>query len=185
MNSWNVLPDKEDERKFYLANDVGTVVRLSKRVDVDLPLLMSRLEERGIPIAYSYGVHEIYFTVLPGDDEDKYAVKYGDYDRVEKRITLSCGVQARPDLHSSLVHELIHHVDMNEDFSSREKIVEEKALKARGLDDGYASVNVDEYVAVGFEMHYFGTREQRRKIRKEHPRLYNLIRYIHRKYSKR
>ncbi len=83
------------------------------------------------------------------------------------------------------MHELAHHVDEEEGISDRPGLLEEKKKKARYLPDSYAKKNLLEYVAVGFEVYYCGTREEKRKMKRCNRKLYSIIQYIHRKYKSR
>lgn len=138
------------------------------------------MEVHKVPIAYTEGLKEIYFTLLPSYSKGR--VTSGDYDAIGK-IRLSCDTTSRDSFDRNLIHELAHHVDEMEGISDRESIIEEKRTSARHIPDAYARKDVSEYVAVGFEIYYFGTRTQRGELRRQNPKLYNVIRYIHRKYS--
>ena len=130
------------------------------------------MEELRVPFAYTDELDEIYFTILHRN--------HGDY--LPSRVRLSCSRQSLDCLESTFVHELGHHIDNVEDISERDSIIEEKRTSARYMSDTYARSGVGEYVAVGFEVYYVGTREQRRRMRGLNPRLYNVISYVHRKY---
>lgn len=176
MNSWNVIPAKESDIDFVLLNGDRTIIRFTQRAEwLDIPWLMSKMEELNVPFAYTVGLKEIYFTMLQGLD--------GDYKN--GLIRLSIGMGSRYTLDRTFVHELAHHVDEAEDISGRESIITEKKTSAKELVDTYARKNVCEYVAVGFEVFYCGSKKERSRLRKKNPKLYNVIRYIHRKYSAR
>jgi hypothetical protein len=134
---------------------------------------MSKMEEARIPFSYTEGVEQIYFTLLRGRT-------HGDYS--DGTIRLSCGHESRDTYASTLVHELAHHLDEEEDISGRDSIIIEKRSQARHLSDNYAQKNIGEYVAVGFEVYYFGSRDEKIRMRRKNPRLWNVIKYIHRKY---
>lgn len=176
MESWNVITCKDPDGDFVLLNKSRTLIRFSLRVQPDIAVLMSEMEEAGVPFTFTEGVKKIYFTHLPDGT-------HGDYN--SGNIRLSCGHISRETYASTLVHELAHHLDEEEDISGRESIIVEKRKKARFMTDKYARKNIGEYIAVGFEVYYFGTRIERAKMRKRNPRLYNVIKYLHRKYRSR
>lgn len=176
MESWNVVICDDPEGDYVLLNKSRTLIRLSERAKIDLAQLLSKMEEAGVPIRYSEEVKEIYFTHLKDST-------HGDYN--DGTIRLSCGHESRQIHEKTLVHELAHHIDAIENISDREHIIVEKRKKAGMLPDTYAKKNVGEYIAIGFEVYYFGSREERAKMRKRNPRLWNVIRYLHRKYKSR
>jgi hypothetical protein len=158
----------------FLLNPAGTAVRFSRRASrIDFVGLLVRMEELDVPFAYTRELAEIYFTVLPGG-------KLGDY--LDGQIRLSCGVDGIGVMDRTLVHELAHHVDELEELSERSSIVSEKRARAKFMSDVYSRTDVGEYVAVGFEVFYLGTPEQRSKMRTCNGRLYDAISRVHRKY---
>lgn len=172
MESWNVIRD--DEGDYILLNIDKTPIRLSKRANVDLPLLMAKMEEANVPVAYTAELQDIYFTILTGPNA-------GDYDH-DGKIRVSCSSAAGWAIERTFIHEIAHHVDDNEDVSSRPEIMAEKKTKAKHLDS-YAKKNSSEYVAIGFEIYYFGDKVERTRMRKKCKRLYWAIRTLHKKYS--
>jgi hypothetical protein len=159
-----------------LCNRSRTVVRLAERASrvVDLGAFFAELEEAGVPFAYTEGLDEVYFTLLRG--------VHGDYFR--SRIRLSSGPRTRPILVRSFVHELAHHVDEAEGLSDRE-FIEEERRRAGNRMDNFARENSEEYVAYGFETFYFGTEEQRERLREHNPRLHQAILRTHARYRAR
>jgi hypothetical protein len=155
-------------------NRWSTTLRFSKRAKVDVITLFNRMGELGVPFSYCDELEEIYFTLLPH--------KHGQYAPHE--IWLSTSLDSRGCIDRTLVHELGHHIDNVEELSERLPIIEEKRLQSKFMPDNYARQDVGEYIAVGFEVYYLGTREQRRKMRELNPRLYRTIGDVHRKYSK-
>lgn len=141
--------------------------------------ILSTLEEVGVPISFTDGLKEIYFTLLRGDED--YKQVYGDYK--DGVIRLSVDPESREELVETFVHELGHHMDERYDISARKKIVEEKKKASRLMPDSYARKDVDEYVACGFEVYYFGSRRQRGDFRRNNPKLYNAIRYLERNHD--
>lgn len=173
MASWNVAWVKAKE--YMLMNGDSTPVRLSPSSKPDVSWLMSRMEELGIPIAYTKDLEEIYFTKLPGGD-------HGDY--CAGRIRMSADKKTCPIMDKVFVHELAHHVDDQEDVTSDEKLIQEKKRAAKYMADTYAKKNVGEYLAVGFEVYYLGTEQEKKKMRKRNPRLYRTIGDLHRRFSR-
>jgi len=159
----------------HLLNRWSTELRFSKRANVDAISLFDRLVELNVPFSYADELDEIYFTLLPG--------KHGDY--MSCSIRLSTSRDSLFALDRTLIHELGHHIDNIEELSERRTILKEKRTQAKFMSDTYARTDVGEYVAVGFEVYYMGTREQRSRMRALNPKLYRAIGDIHRKYSKR
>lgn len=153
-------------------NSGWTPIRLSQRVRVDLPALMSRMEELGVPLAYTREIEEIYFTLLPR--------RAGDFSR--NKIRISCDRLERENVDRVLVHELGHHVDDLEAIAARDEIVRERRRRGGRMGDPYARKDVDEYVAVGFESYYGAAR---RRFKKENPVLHRAIAAAHEKYRVR
>ncbi len=173
LTSWNAVEGPK-QRNYSLLNASYTTVRFNKRVKVDLVPLLVRMEELGVPLSFTEGLEEIYFTYLRGG--------HGYY--LDGKIRMSCSPESVVCLDRTLVHELGHHVDEIEDLSNRQAIIDEKRLASRFMSDTYARKDVAEYVAVGFEMFYLGTPEQRAKMRKCNPKLYLAIQKIHRIYRR-
>ncbi len=159
-----------------LMNRWSTILRFSRRANADDALLLfDRMDELGVPFSYADELEEIYFTILPG--------KHGQYSPCE--IQLSVTRDSRLALDRTLIHELGHHLDNVEDISERPSVIREKREGAKTMLDPYANTSVSEYVAVGFEVYYVGTRVERARMRRHNPKLYRIIADIHRKYSKR
>lgn len=173
-NTWNV--EQVGEGEYVLMNKTRTTIRLSGHSFVDLGEILAKIEEAGVPLSFTDGLKEIYFTILKSDDK---TYLQGDYK--DGVIRISTDEANRPDIPSTLVHELAHFVDEEFDISLKKKIIEEKPKKARYMPDSYARKNVEEYVACGFEVYFFGTREQRGAFRRNNPKLCNVIRYLHRR----
>lgn len=177
MESWNVVDCNDPEGDYVLLNKSRTIVRFSKRFpDVDILGLMSKMEESNVPFSYTEELKEIYFTLLPGKT-------HGDY--INGRIRLSCGHASSDIQPVTLVHELAHHIDELEDISGRESVAIEKKNKANMLQDKYAQKNISEYVAIGFEVYYFGDKKARAEMKKNNPKLWNTIKNLHSKYRSR
>lgn len=172
--SWNVIASGHDGREFVLLNKSRTIIRLSERVNIDVGAFLSKVEEAGVPISFTDGVKEIYFTFLR-ENRGQYLDGLVELCATETDLRKIC---------SSFVHELGHHIDELRGMSDRKKIIEEKRKSSHLMPDSYARKNVDEYVACGFEVYYFGTRKQRGDFRRSNPKLYNAIRYVDRVHSK-
>ena len=174
MISWNVISVKKKE--YALMNGCQTPINCSPSSSPDISWLMSRMEELGVPIAYTEDLVEIYFTKLPGGD-------HGDYS--SGRIRLAADKKTRDILDKVFVHELAHHLDDQEDVTSDDILCKEKKLKAKHMPDAYAKKNVGEYLAVGFEVYYLGSKKEKTKMRKMNPRLFKTIASLHRRFNRK
>lgn len=172
MSSWNV--SHVEKKEYELLNGSSTLVHSSPTSNPDIAWLMSKMEELEVPIAYTRELKELYFTKLPRDA--------GDYFRGRIRISV------RPDdwenAHRILVHELGHLIDEEEAATDDDSMKKEKKKKAKHMPDAYAKKDVCEYFAVGFEVFYCGTKEERKKMKKKNPLLFKRIKALHKKYSK-
>jgi len=173
LSSWNIIPFKE--REYILTNDDRTLIRCSPSSKPDIVKLMSSMEEHDVPISYTKFLREIYFTRLPGGD-------HGDYH--DDRVRLAADKKTALVLGKVFVHELAHHLDDHEDIVSDDHLFREKKKCAKHMSDAYAKKNVGEYLAVGFEVFYFGAAVEKAKLRKMNPRLYKTIAALHRKFSR-
>lgn len=171
---WNTIYHSDGELTLINASDTLLSFNSKSKGKVDMAALLAKLEEANVPLSYTKGVHEIQFTLMPG--------LHGDY--FDGKIRLSCMNQSLPIIAQTFVHELAHHVDEVEDISSSDDLMKEKKRKAKHIDDSYASKNIAEYIAVGFEVFYFGGEEERKKLRECNPKLYRTISRLHRKYSR-
>lgn len=174
------ISDGPEDATLLLRNGSGTIIRFSQRIDPDgVDDLMKDMRDAGVPFAFTKGLREIYFTVLRSLDGETIC---GDY--IDGRIRLSCGRHSIP-LHHILIHELGHHVDEIEGISDRPKVIGEKRYRAHMLGKDQATEDVGEYIAIGFEVFYFGGRGARAHLSRTNPHLYNVLRYMHRKYQQR
>ena len=173
MQQWDIVPCRLFDCNFMLLNKSGTQIYLSERTKLDIVDLMTKMEEYDIPLAYTGKLDSIHFTTFS-------RTKCGDY--LNNVIRLNRSPIFRDVLHITLLHEIAHHVDSYEGISEREDIALEKTKCARFLSDTYARHDVLEYVAVGFEVFYFGTKEQHKKMKRLNPKLYNTIKKLHKKY---
>lgn len=172
MESWNVV-STTNPREFLLLNGSGTVFKMAGRVTVDLGKMLSRMEESKVPLKYTEFLEEVYFCHLRNVD--------GDY--IDSKMRL-CGTKDYEDMLPQIfVHELGHHVDDREDISGLESIIAEQKEGWRTLGDTYARKNVMEYVSVGFEVFYFGSKKRKTKMKSCNPQLYKAISSAHKKYA--
>jgi hypothetical protein len=130
------------------------------------------MTDAGVPFAYSEGLREIYFTYLPSNR--------GDYEA--GYIRLSCDASSSV-VDTTLAHELGHHLYNIESISNRINVSSEYQDSNLKAPAGGTSYDCEEYVAIGFELFYFGERGVKSCLRKENPKLYNVIDNIHRKYK--
>lgn len=173
MESWNVIRSYCKDADFVLLNKSQTLIQFSQRIKVDIISIMSEMEEANVPFSYTEGIERIYFTLLR-------CSIHGDYKN--GKIRLSCGHASR-DMHACiLVHELAHHIDEEEYISGCDAIISEKKKKSHLMTDIYARKDTSEYVAVGFEVYYFGSNDERTRMRKNNPKLWNAIKRIHNKH---
>lgn len=175
MYGWNVEQIAEGE--YVLLNRTRTAVRVSEHSFIDLGEILSKIEEAGVPISFTDGLKEIYFTILRDEDPD--ILLQGDYKHGVIRISTS--VENRPDIHRTFIHELGHYVDEEHDISHRPKVITEKPKSAKFMPDSYARKSLGEYIACGFEVFYCGSRPQRGAFRRTSPKLYNVINYLDRR----
>lgn len=176
MHSWNVEQIAEGE--YVLLNRSRTIVRVSEHSFIELAAILAKIEEAGVPIAFTDNLKEIYFTILRDVDVDTFL--QGDYKHGIIRINTS--IENRPDIHRTFVHELGHHVDAEHDICHRPKVIVEKPQRSRHMADPYARKSLGEYIACGFETYYFGSRPHRGNFRRLNPKLYNVIHYLHQKF---
>lgn len=173
MESWNITP--QGSRSYLLHNSSNTQVLLSKRAKPSLTKMLSRLEEANVPIAYTRGLKKIYFTIFSGRH-------VGDYVNGVVRI------DARSEndfmLSEVMIHELAHHIDDEELISEIPAVRAEKKKASKYLEDKYAKKSISEYVAVCFEVFYFGSPPEIESLRKRNPAVYSAILRVHKKYSK-
>lgn len=177
MESWNVVVVEGSEEDFLLLNKTNTAFKFNKRINPEISTLMSKMEEAGVPLAYTEDVTEVYFTYI-------ISPIHGDY--TDGKIRMSYNEGSLPLLERTFVHELGHHVDDSEGLSDDEDIKKEKRTRAKHLNErNVIRADVGEYIAVGFEHFYFGTKEQKDSLKKHNPKLFKALKSIHKKYSAR
>lgn len=175
MELWNVIPNEDDNVPFILANTDRTSVSFSKRVNFDINILMSSMEERDVPFAYTKTLRLIRFTV------HMHSGTYGDGE-IMLKASGGCGAWFREMICQTFVHELGHHVDYLEAISDDPLVIKEKR-NATHFPEPYARKNVMEYVAVGFEVFYFGSKEEKSQLKRYNKNLYRRIKQAHEKYK--
>jgi hypothetical protein len=174
MSSWNIARCFEQNCDFMLLNSSRTAIRFSNRTKIEITEMLVSMEDHNVPIAYTNELKEIYFTFLRGRTA-------GDY--LDGRIRLSCQKDIMRMMDRTLIHEIAHHLDDRENLSGEDNIMKEKKSSACELGDSYAKKNIGEYIAIGFEVFYFGTKQEKSKMRKDNPKLYTVIKNLHKRYS--
>jgi len=162
-------------KEYVLLNATSTPVKCSPSSRPNISWLMSRMEELEIPVAYSNGLEELYFTKLKGD--------HGEYQA--GKIRIACDAKTEGIMDKVFIHELAHHVDDQEDVTSNDRLIYEKKYCAKYMIDVYARRNIYEYFAVGFEVYYLGAPAERKKMRRYNPHLYRTITKLHRQFSRK
>ena len=173
MFTWNFVYGDEADQIYLLS---GVRITCSPKAKPDITWLMSRMEELNVPPAYLAELEEIRFTRLRNRD-------HGDY--FAGRIRLSVSKESWPNVDRTLIHELAHHVDDLDEITLDDRLDAERKRNGHHMPDQYARRNVGEYLAVGFEVYYLGTKEEKSRMRKMNPLLFRTIRNIHRRYQKR
>ncbi len=177
ISEWNVLEEKNTSGHLHLGNTSATILQFERRIDIDLVLagLLYRLNQAKVPFSYTEYLREIYFTFLPN--------KRGDYE--PGYIRLSSCMDDLNVLATTMVHELGHHIDELEGIYKRPKLIEEfKNKKIKTEATNLISEDIHEYIAIGFELFYFGKHGAKQKMKQENYKLYNCIKYLHYKYTK-
>lgn len=172
METWSIDNSLTQKGILVLKNRSRTIIRFSERASIDVVSLLTQMELLNVPFAYTNQVKEIYFTIMRDHG-----------DQLHDKIRISLKKNLKTQLDATLIHELAHNVDDHECISDDPKILREKKECAKFLPDQYARKDVREYVAVGFEVFYCGTQQQRSKMRKCNPILYSWILKLHKKYK--
>lgn len=169
MRSWDLI---QTGSKFFLDNGDETPIRKSRTCRIDIPALCQRMEDLGVPFAYTQGLLDVYLTRhLPGI--------HGDYIDGKMRL-----VASQPDLERTFIHELAHHVDDMVELTDDGLLSKERRTRGKHMVDPYAKHSDQEYLAVGFEVYYCGTVKERKKMRAKNPLLFSTIRRLHRRYKR-
>jgi len=174
MQSWNAI--FVEDKEYQLLNSSLTSIKFSNASKFDLALLMSKMEERGVPLSYTSELTEIKFTQLRNGD-------HGDY--LNGVIRLSSDKTTQSLMDKIFVHELAHHVDCTNNITDDDSILREKKKKSKYMKDKYARKDVFEYFAVGFEVFYCGTDEEKRFMKKKNPILFSVISKLHKEHCKK
>lgn len=168
--SWNVI--ERPDGNYSLLNADETLIRKSPAAKVDIPDILSQLEELNVPPGYSLGLDEIYFTT-----HLKRAV--GTHEGgVIKVVANILKVKV-------LIHEFAHHVDDADDITLFGHLTKEREKCGDALDDSYGKKNDAEYLAVGFEVYYAGNVSEQARLKRNNPVLFDTIERIHRRYQNR
>lgn len=172
MRPWALIKTGLRDGEWRLFNGSATILNFNQRVSLEIvEELMRRMNDAKVPFEYTEGLKEIYFTFLP---EHR-----GDYE--DGHIRLSCDDELHV-LQTTLVHELGHHLDEIKHISNRPKIIDESKKCLLVAPEGGKSYNTEEYIAIGFELFYFGKRGSKEKLKQENPKLYNIIKHLHKTY---
>lgn len=174
MASWNV--SRLNFTDYRLHNGpMGDRTRLtcSPKSDPDVRWLMKRMRALKVPVQYTFGLNEIYFTRMSED---------GDYYKSRLRICVHHRSWVTAD--RTLVHELAHHLEDVVGASKDPELAKEKETSVQHMPDGYARKSISEYLACGFEVYYCGDSKQRQKMKLKNPILFNTIRRLHRRFSR-
>lgn len=176
MEHWNLAVCRTRRgEQYYLTNRSRTMIKIRKRLRFSPVELFVRMQELGVPLRYTLGLDEVYFTVLRGESVGWH---------FDGKIIVDVSSQwTLDDLVKTLIHELGHHVDEQEDISSHGHLTVERIKSVKLLAEKRTNTNDDaEYLAAGFEEYYAGGPKGRRSLRRHHPRLYWTISRIDRIY---
>lgn len=172
MATWKVVHSRG---KYFLNNGKEpTQFKYSPKSNPDVPWLMKQMRELGIPIAFTLGLKEIYFTRLHGT--------HGDYRGGILRLSID--KRSWEIVPIVLTHELAHHLDEILGITKDKKLIREKMTKAQHMPDGYAQKNTGEYLACGFEVYFCGEKKEKDKMKRKNPHLFRVIRSLHDKFSR-
>lgn len=172
MASWKV--DHVRGEYFLHNGKEPTKFRCSPKSKPDIPWLMRRMKELNIPISFTLGLKEIYFTRLHGT--------HGDYS--SGILRLSTDKRSWEIAPLVLTHELAHHLDEILGITKDKRLIREKMTKSQHMPDGYAQKNTCEYLACGFEVYFCGEKKEKDKMKRKNPHLFRTIKTIHQKFSR-
>lgn len=172
--SWNTRRGKRS-RERVLLNKSSTKIRFSPKSNPDYASLFKKLEEKGVPLSYANDLNEIYFTRLNNA---------GDYDYSLSRIRISVDQRSWIIVEKVFVHELAHHIDRLNQSTDSDELIKEKKTCSHYMPDGYARKDVYEYFACGFEVYYFGSVKEKKRMKEMNPKLYSMIERLHKKYAR-
>ncbi len=179
--SWETEPTGDPLVPYVLRNSSRTVFTLAPRVrQTDVASMLVQMEMMAVPFSYAVGVREVSLSLINRDGW------YLDgFIRLHAGARLGFGWGFTAALAQNLVHELGHHVDAAEALSDDPAVIKELRTHGKWMPDSYARKNVDEYVAVGFEVFYCGSPAQVKTMRERNRHLYRHIRRIHRQGLRR
>jgi hypothetical protein len=130
------------------------------------------MDELHVPVGYTRGIKEIYFTSLRGCAGNI----------LDGRIQMTYGRDNWERMPYVLCHELGHHIDDQIHLSSDVEVLAEYEKKAKYLD-AYAKKSPSEYVGVGFETYYSADPLLVAGMRRHNRILFEKIAAIHTRYS--
>lgn len=167
---WKIRKHKDGF--FILKNKTKTFITKHKQIEKKLIYdVINKLNELNVPLGYSDGVKLIRFTYLKSGLEGDYCNGF---------IRISCNNAYKDTLHTTMIHELAHHVDFQNGIYEKKNIKKEWKKKR----NRFVHINIRkepcEYVAIGFEKFY----TEKKLLKKEHIELYKEINKIHRKYKR-
>jgi len=175
MELWNVAVCKRnDEADYYLLNRSRTPIKFTTKVPFSMGEFLAALENVGFPIRFTNGLELIRFRRIKnlfglyGDN----IVEIGAKPKRSSRVYIE-----------TFIHEVAHHVDSEEDISR--DLDDERKSRGKHLHHDQASADNSEYFARGFERFYSPDPDDRKRLRKNNPKLYRTILRLHRKYSQR
>lgn len=173
MHSWNVAVCKhDDEADFYLLNKNRTPIKFTTRVPFNMGEFLSILEDIKFPLKYTTGVELIRFRRMKNF--------YGMYS--DNIVEIGAKPKRTMRMYvETFVHEIAHHIDSEDDFSS--DLGEERRKKAHSLVHYEAQRNNSEYFARGFERFYSQDPQDKKRLKIRNPKLYRTIARLHKKYS--
>lgn len=173
MESWNVAVCKrDDEADFYLLNRSRTPIKFTTKVPFNMGEFLAILEDVGFPLRYTEGLEKIQFRRMKG-----YFGMYGN-------DTVEMGAKMRRPMRmyiETFVHEVAHHLDSEDDFSS--ELTDERRKRGKYIGHAEAEKDDAEYFARGFERFYSQDPRDKKSLRKNNPKLYGIIARLHKKYS--
>lgn len=168
--TWNVI--EHPDGSFVLLNGDETSIRRSPAAKVDIPDVLSQLEELDVPAAYTRGLEEIYFS--------RHLIRrVGSYEGDVIKVTANL-LKVRV-----LIHELGHHIDFLEDVTLDGRLDRERKERGDLMVDPYSKKDDSEYFAVGFEVYYAGNVAEKSRMRRNNPLLWKAISRVHERYQKR
>lgn len=181
MEHWNLAVCRTRRgEQYYLTNRARTLVKINRHLRHFDPLeVFVRLQELGVPETFTRGLNEIYFTVLRGK-----SVGWHFDDQIIVDVSSQWTLD---EIVKTLIHELGHHVDEQDNISRIGHLTEERLTRGAKLEElkrfrTNALDDDEEYLASGFEQFYAGGREGRSHLRRSNPKLYHTISRIDRIY---